>query len=97
MAYDNVPVNVAAQYLDSGPGSVQRALQQNRAPYGYAVQNEEKGTWRYQISPGLLIKFQNGDLPIWPYAGFLEQVMAGIDGIVSLRAKAAIRILSEDT
>lgn len=92
--YDNVPVSVAAAYLGCGPVIVQNALQQRRAPYGYAVENQEKGTWRYQISPGALVRFKSGELPMWPLSDLLEQIADGIDGIVSLRTKAAIKILS---
>ena len=93
--YDNVPVSVAAAYLGGGPGIVQSALQQRLAPYGYAIENREKGTWRYQISPGALVKFKRGELPVWPVSDMIDQIMDSIDKIVSLRTKAAVKVLSD--
>ncbi len=94
LAYDTVPVPLAAAYLGCGPGSIKKALIQRRAPYGYAI-NSESGTWKYQISPGALVKFKHGDLPVWSMADLVEMITDGIDKVLSLRTKAAIKVLSD--
>lgn len=61
-ALNNVPYEMAASFIGCGDYTVRVALQQGRAPFGFAALNEEKGTWSYNISPGLLIKYKNGEL-----------------------------------
>ncbi len=60
--YDNVPVTVAAKYLDVNPQYLRIGLQRNRLPFGSAVQvsGREDGRWSYQISPGALINWKEG-------------------------------------
>lgn len=97
LAYNNVPVAVAAAYLGCGQGVVQNALKQRRAPYGYAVENKDTHTWKYQVSPGLLVKFKNGDLHEFPLDELVEQIVNKVDTIVSIRTRAAVKVLSDDT
>ena len=52
MAYDNVPIDVAARYIGWSSPTIYRALREERAPFGLAVCSEETGTWTYNISPG---------------------------------------------
>lgn len=47
--YKNVPVEVAAKRLGVCPQSVRVALQQGKAPYGYAWMTKTK--YKYHISP----------------------------------------------
>lgn len=59
LEYDNVPVNVAAQYLGTSQQFIRILLQRERAPIGTAVQMS--GTkWTYHVSPGLLVEYKNG-------------------------------------
>ena len=65
MAYDNVPIDVAARYIGWSSPTIYRALREERAPFGFAVCSEETGTWTYNISTGLLVKYKRGDLPTY--------------------------------
>ena len=56
MAYDNVPIDVAARYIGWSSPTIYRALREERAPFGFAVCSEETGSWTYNISPGLLLE-----------------------------------------
>lgn len=59
LSYDNVPINIAAQYLGASQQFVRVLLQRERAPIGTAVQIS--GTkWTYHVSPGLLVEYKNG-------------------------------------
>ena len=58
LAYDNVPPMVAGAYLGTSSPTIIRALQQGRAPFGWAALNEETGTYTYNISPGGLVKYK---------------------------------------
>ena len=49
MAYDNVPIDVAARYIGWSSPTIYRALREERAPFGFAVCSEETGTWTYNI------------------------------------------------
>lgn len=57
--YNNVPVPVAAKYLDKSIPYVYSILQQHIAPFGIATQCNG-GKWSYHISPGGLIAYQEG-------------------------------------
>ena len=63
LSYDNVPVYIAARYTGQGQSTLSFALQKGLAPFGYAV--ECNGSWAYNISPGLLMKYKRGDLPTY--------------------------------
>lgn len=60
LAYDNVPVNVAAQYIGWPEASLRLALREQRAPFGIAVQGE--GRYTFHISPGGLVRYKRGEL-----------------------------------
>lgn len=64
MSYANVPVNVAAPFVGWSTTTLYAALQQGRAPFGFAVENEEKGSWAYNISPGGLIRYKRDGCPM---------------------------------
>ena len=50
LACDNVPVELAARYLGSSTATLYEALQDERVPFGWAVQRNSN--WAYNISPG---------------------------------------------
>ena len=50
MAYDNVPIDVAARYIGWSSPTIYRALREERAPFGFAVCSGE--SLRY---PSLLL------------------------------------------
>ena len=63
LALGNVLPTVAAKYIGETPVFIRLGLQQNRLPFGSAVQNPS-GKWSYHISPGLLVAYQRGTLKI---------------------------------
>lgn len=63
LAFDNVPVELAAKYLDWGVHTLYEALQDQRAPFGVAA--KRNAHWSYHISPGLLVRYQRGELPAY--------------------------------
>ncbi len=58
LSYDNVPPVVAGSYLGTSSTTIIRALQQGRAPFGWAALNEDTGTFTYNISPGGLVEYK---------------------------------------
>lgn len=64
LTYDNVPVDVAAKYVKMSTATINTGLQQDRIPFGFAVQNPKTGTWTYNISPGGLVKYKREGKPI---------------------------------
>lgn len=63
LSMQNVLPTTAAKYIDKTPTFIRLGLQQNRLPFGSAVQNPS-GKWSYHISPGLLAAYQKGTLNI---------------------------------
>lgn len=65
---DNVPVVDAARYIGKSTSTIYYALQDGTAPYGYASKHEINGeiAYSYSISPGLLVAYKRGTLPIFP-------------------------------
>lgn len=88
-SYNNVPVEVAAKYIGWSSCNIAWALQQERAPYGHAVQTgiNAKGepTYSYNISPGLLIAYKNGTLEAWKLGGLLKMLGQEINEIINQR------------
>lgn len=78
LAYDNVPVDVAANFIGWSTSTLYYALQEERAPFGFAVRRAGSSGWTYNISPGLLIKYKRGDLPTYRLR---EVEMLAADGI----------------
>jgi len=67
MSYDNVPVKVAAEYIGWSAHTLYYAIQDGRAPFGFASVNEDASTYSgcsytYNISPGLLVAYKRGTL-----------------------------------
>ena len=84
LAYNNVPVDVAAKYIGWSSCNVARALQQERAPFGMAAKTSET-TWTYNISPGLLVKYKHGELQAWRLNEVLKLAADGIEEILDTR------------
>lgn len=71
LAYDNVPVPVAAQYIGWTPNKLYYALQDHQVPFGFVAEVESDkracgASWTYNISPGLLIAYKRGTLVTIP-------------------------------
>lgn len=65
LKHANVPVYLAAQSIGWSSCTLHYALQEGRAPFGFASchENEEgKIVWAYNISPKLLIAYREGKL-----------------------------------
>lgn len=83
LALDNVPAYLAARYIGWSTPTIYRSLQEGRAPFGFGV--ECTGKWAYNISPGLLVKYKNGDLPTYRLKEVEELAVSGIERILDLR------------
>lgn len=69
MAFDNVPVPIAASYIGWSPNKLYYALQDGRAPFGFVCEVESSkrvcgASWTYNISPGLLVAYKRGTMAI---------------------------------
>lgn len=64
MSFDNVPPEVAGRYVKMSTPTIYAGLQQDRIPFGFAVENPETRTWTYNISPGGLVKYKHEGKPI---------------------------------
>ena len=94
LSHSNVPVYLAAQFIGWSTPTLYRALQEQRAPFGFGVQNQETGSWAYNISPGLLVKYKRGDLPTYRLREVEEREVDGIERIVKERLSCLQTILS---
>jgi hypothetical protein len=93
--YDNVPVTVAAAYLGCGVPSLREALQQGKAPFGYAVRSgTDGGKWMPQISPGQLVAFKTGTLPVVDESKIVSMLTEAVEKVLDLRSKAALEVLA---
>lgn len=92
-AHSNVPVEVAALYIGWSTPTLYKSLQEQRAPFGFAVQNHKTGTWAYNISPGLLIKYKRGDLPTYRLDEVINLAAEGVERIVNTKLDAVNRFL----
>lgn len=71
LAYDNVPVPIAAQYIGWNANKLYYALQDHQVPFGFVVEQESSAracgaSWTYNISPGLLVAYKRGTLVTIP-------------------------------
>ena len=67
LAYDNVPVPIAAQYIGWNANKLYYALQDRQVPFGFVAERESTAracgaSWTYNISPGLLVAYKRGTL-----------------------------------
>lgn len=82
LSMDNVPVTVACKYIGMSSATMYRALQEERAPFGFAVPNEE-GQWVYNISPGALVRYKRGELPLIKLGEIQELAASGIKALLA--------------
>ena len=83
LAYDNVPVPIAAQYIGWNANKLYYALQDHQAPFGFVAERESTAracgaSWTYNISPGLLVAYKRGTLVTIPrgdLAAIIRDVM----------------------
>lgn len=75
LAYDNVPVDVAARYLDWPEQTLRLALREGRASFGLAVKDK---ALTYKISPGGLVKYKREGIPCFDYETIRNMVQTVI-------------------
>lgn len=83
LAYDNVPVPIAAQYIGWNANKLYYALQDHQVPFGFVAERESTAracgaSWTYNISPGLLVAYKRGTLitiPRGDLAAIIRDVM----------------------
>lgn len=83
LAYDNVPVPIAAQYIGWNANKLYYALQDHQVPFGFVAERESTAracgaSWTYNISPGLLVAYKRGTLVTIPrgdLAAIIRDVM----------------------
>lgn len=90
LAYSNVPLELAAKFVGVSSVTLRYALQDERAPFGFAAQNPETGTWTYNISPGLLIGYKRGTIQAWRLHEVSNLAAEGIKTLVNARLSAAM-------
>lgn len=93
MAYSNVPVDVAASYIGWSTPTVYAALQDDRAPFGFAVQSQKTKTWAYNISPGLLVKYHRGDLPTYRLKEVQYLITEGVEALLAAKMDGLNKVL----
>ena len=85
LAMDTVRPDVAARYIGWSSVTITNALKQERAPFGFAVQNLKTGTWTYNISPGLLVAYKRGTLPTYRLKEVIHLAAEGVEQIVDAK------------
>ncbi len=79
LAYDNVPVEVAARYLDWPEQTVRLALREGRATFGIAVKDR---ALTYKISPGGLVRYKREGVPCFDYETILGMVKSAVSSTI---------------
>ena len=78
-------VTMAAKFIGWSDVTIRYALQEERAPFGIAAQNPKTGTWAYNISPGLLIKYKNGELQAYKLKDLSQMLADHAERIIETR------------
>ena len=94
LSFDTVPTDIAALYIGWSTPTIYRALQEQRAPFGFAAENKETGTWTYNISPGLLVAYKRGSLPTYRLREVQELAVEGIERILAAKLEGLQRVLA---
>lgn len=94
LAYNNVPVELAAKYIGWSTCNVYYALQQERAPFGTAARTGES-SWTYSISPGLLIAYKRGDLEAWRLGELVKVLRTEINELIDSRLAEIVGIFAD--
>ena len=92
LAMDVVRYDVAARYIGWSSDTIRNALRQERAPFGFAVQNLETGSWAYNISPGLLVAYKRGTLPTYRLKEVIDLAAEGVERVVDAKLESVRKI-----
>ena len=79
LSYDNVPVEVAARYLDWTEQNVRLALREGRAPFGVAIKDK---ALTYKISPGGLVRYKREGVPVVSYETLMAMIRETVAGVI---------------
>lgn len=87
LAYDNVPAQVAADYIGWSTATLYYALQDGRAPFGFVSVNKDASTYSgysyaYNISPGLLVAYKRGTLACPRLADVMRVLLDAVEELV---------------
>ena len=85
LALDNVRPDIAGRYIGWSSPTITNALKQERAPFGFAAQNPETGSWHYNISPGLLVAYKRGTLPTYRLKEVVNLAAEGVERVLSAK------------
>ena len=96
--YSNVPVALAARYVGWSSATMYYALQEQRAPFGFAVKNpnvqNRTSGWSYNISPGLLIRYKHGDLPTYRLEEVINLAAEGVERVINEKLAGLQKLVS---
>lgn len=95
LRYENVPIPIAAKYIGASENTIRWALQEERATFGFAVQNPETGYWTYNISPGLLVGYKRGTSPIYKLKEVISLAAKGVEDVLDLRLSSAQKAINK--
>lgn len=93
LSQSNVPVEMAARYIGWSTTTICYALQEGRAPFGFSSKNPNTGTYTYNISPGLLIKYKNGDLPTYRLEEVINLAADGVERVIEMKLSGLQKII----
>lgn len=79
LEYENVPVDVAARYLDWTEQTVRLALREGRVTFGVAVKDR---ALTYKISPGGLVKYKREGIPCFDYETIQHMVRTVVSSVI---------------
>lgn len=92
LAYNNVPPEVAAKYIGWTSHALRYALQDQRVPFGVATKVTTQ--WSYNISPGGLVKYKNGDLPAYTLKDLEAMVMDRAEQAWDLKLNGVSKVIN---
>lgn|GEM_PF-434064 len=96
LALNDVPVQLAARYIGWSSVTITNALKQERAPFGFAAQNPNTGSWTYNISPGALVRYKRGDLPTYRLNEVINLAAEGFEKVIDAKLSACANVFAPD-
>lgn len=93
LRHNNVPVDLAARYIGWSAPTIYYALQEERAPFGFAVKSP-RGGWTYNISPGALVKYKHGELPAYKLREVIDLAAEGVEKVLDARLAGMKKVLN---
>ena len=87
-----VLVEPAARYLGSSTATLYEALQDERVPFGWAVQHNSH--WSYNISPGALVRYKREGLPMYRLKDVSEIICEDVNRLIDQRMSLVGKLTS---